>query len=232
MREFRLSLFLSMVLLVPKLGNAQVYSFLTPPPAVTAAGTSWQASGEPVFYAGNIYYPTGPTVFFDGAVMVRTGVYRNIPLYEDSTIEPYSIVFVPIGGNVMRPYERRRSGELAGTVGSRMPSFPIERDVEVSARSGLIGIQTPPLGPAERTVLPEAARSQATTMQVNGTFTASGSFTTTSGGGSIAVQSPSGQAAAVQPAGQAPAQRIESIPAPQSNSGIWIEFDGARWSTA
>ena len=32
----------------------------------------------------------------------------------------------------MRPYERRRSGPLAGTVGSRMPAQPIQRDVELS----------------------------------------------------------------------------------------------------
>ena len=35
----------------------------------------------------------------------------------------------------MRPYERRREGELAGTVGSRPPSFPIQRDGDLSVRS-------------------------------------------------------------------------------------------------
>src|SRR4051812_46857087 len=95
--------------------RAQVYSYPTPPPQVTSANTSWQAQGEPVFYQGDLYYPTGPTVFFDGNVMTRTGVYRGVPLYEDATLQPYSIVYVPIGRNVMRPYERVRAGELAGT---------------------------------------------------------------------------------------------------------------------
>ena len=40
---------------------------------------------------------------------------------------------MPIGGNVVRPYERPREGELAGTVGSRPPSFPIRREGEESS---------------------------------------------------------------------------------------------------
>src|SRR5262245_37054388 len=106
------------------LASAQVYQFPTPVPQVTAANADWQIRGAPIFYAGDFYYPAGPTVFFDGNVMVRSGVYEGIPLYADSTLEPYSVVFVPIGRNLLRPYERRRSGVLAGTTGSRPPSFP------------------------------------------------------------------------------------------------------------
>jgi hypothetical protein len=57
--------------------------------------------------------------------MVRTGDFRGIPLYARTTIEPYSIVFVPVAGGMMQPFERRRDGELAGTEGSSPPSFPI-----------------------------------------------------------------------------------------------------------
>ena len=56
--------------------------------------------------------------------MFREGDYNGVPLYADSTIEPYSVVLVPVGRNLMRPYERIRSGDLAGTTGSRAPSFP------------------------------------------------------------------------------------------------------------
>ena len=75
--------------------------------------------------------------------MVRTGSNPRRAVYEDVTLEPYSMIYMPIGGPVMRPYERRREGELAGTVGSRTPSFPIQRDVELSASSGTVGLITP-----------------------------------------------------------------------------------------
>jgi len=103
---------------------AQVNSQPTDPPIVTAENDSWYRRGEPVVFAGEFYYPTGPTVFFNGNVMFREGDYNGVPLYADSTIEPYSVLLVPVGRNLMRPYERRRSGDLAGTTGSRTPSFP------------------------------------------------------------------------------------------------------------
>ena len=108
-----------------------------PYPATTAANAAWQLRGDPVFHAGAFYYPTGPTVFFDGNVMARTGTYEGVPLYEDATLSPFTIVYVPIGGNVVRPYERRREGELAGTVGSRPPSFPISATGEVPVQVGV-----------------------------------------------------------------------------------------------
>src|SRR5262245_66383159 len=99
------------VLLLPQLGSAQVYLWQTPAPVVTAANTTWRTSGEPILYAGRLYYPTGPTEYFDGQVMSRTGIYKGVPLFENRTLEPYSIVFVPVGRNLMRPYERNRRGE-------------------------------------------------------------------------------------------------------------------------
>ena len=64
--------------------------------------------------------------------MARTGVVDGVPVYENKTLEPWSVVFVPMGGNLMQPYERRRAGPLVGTVGSRMPGQPIQRDGELS----------------------------------------------------------------------------------------------------
>lgn len=97
----------------------------TRPPAVTAETELWYLSGTPITHDGNYYYPAGPRVHFIPSEMVRTGNFRGIPLYARTTIEPFSIVFVPVGGGMMQPYERRREGELAGTEGSSAPSFPI-----------------------------------------------------------------------------------------------------------
>ena len=103
MRAAVLCLFLFVAALVPTSGTAQVYQFATPPPQVTAAGADWQVQREPIFYAGSVYYPTGPNVFFDQRIMARTGTYKGVPLYADTTLDPYGIVYVPIGGNLLRP---------------------------------------------------------------------------------------------------------------------------------
>jgi hypothetical protein len=201
-----------------------VYYQPTPPPEVTAAHEAWQYKGEPVFFEGDWYFPSVPTTYFDGNVMRRVGVYRGIPLYVDSTLTPGSIVYLPIGGNVMRPYERKRYGDLAGTTASRTPWYPIERDVEVSASGGAVGIQTPPLAALEQPVVPEVFEARPTPQPMAGTFTASGTFTT--GSGTAAAPA----AAAIAPPRQP--MHVESIPAPRSNAGIWIEYNGSRWSSA
>jgi hypothetical protein len=72
-------------------------------------------------------------VHFNANEMVPSGFYQGIPLYSKTTIEPYSIVYVPLQGGLMQPYERPRTGELAGTVGSTMPSFPVARAPELAA---------------------------------------------------------------------------------------------------
>jgi hypothetical protein len=110
---------LALVFSVPVL--AQVDSR---PPIVTAENDQWFRRGEPIVFFGEFYYPSGPVVFFNTNVMVRTSQYNGVPVYSDTTLEPYSILFVPIGRGQMQPYERVRGGELAGTSGSRPSSFP------------------------------------------------------------------------------------------------------------
>jgi hypothetical protein len=99
---------------------------------VTAEQERWYLDGEPISYDGALYYPAGPQVFFNPYEMVRSGSYRGIPLYARTTIEPYSVVFVPVARGLLQPYERRRRDELAGTTGSSAPSFPVQRDLEVT----------------------------------------------------------------------------------------------------
>jgi len=106
--------------------EAQFSLLPTPPASITAASAEWRLKGEPIPYSGSLYYPTGPTVYFDGKVMAQVSEYQGVPVYEDSTLSPLSLIYVPVGGNLMRPYERRRSGELAGTTGSRVPSWPVQ----------------------------------------------------------------------------------------------------------
>ena len=106
--------------------GAQIKLQPTPAPTATADTQSWYQAGEPIVFAGNYYYPAGPAIHFLANEMVPTGMYGGIQLYARTTIEPYSIVFVPLAGGLMQPYERRRSGDLAGTTGSSAPSFPVE----------------------------------------------------------------------------------------------------------
>src|SRR6266550_9792 len=115
--------------------SAQVNLQPTPPPIVTAENEAWYRTGEPVLFAGNVYHPAGPAIHFNGDEMVRSGFYRGVPLYSRSTIEPYSVVFVPIGGGTMQPYERRRTGEIAGTSGSTVSALPVEMAPAVGASS-------------------------------------------------------------------------------------------------
>jgi hypothetical protein len=75
---------------------AQVGSRPGDPPIVTAENDAWYRQREPVVFAGDFYYPAGATVFFNRNTMVRTGHYNGVPLYADTTLEPYSIVYVPV----------------------------------------------------------------------------------------------------------------------------------------
>src|SRR6266446_1913999 len=126
MRGCTLAVVLSVAVLFPKVSDAQAYAFGSPTPEVTAGTAEWQARSEPIMVSGLIYYPTREFRIFDPSVMVQSSVYQGVPVYADVTIQPFSIVYVPVTRSNMRAYERKREGELAGTTGSRTPSFPVE----------------------------------------------------------------------------------------------------------
>jgi len=84
----RLCAFLLLTLIPATPAIAQVQSRPTDAPVVTAANESWYVNGEPLQFAGDLYYPAGATVFFNGNTMVRSGNYNGVPLYSDTTIEP------------------------------------------------------------------------------------------------------------------------------------------------
>jgi len=130
-----------------KTADAQTTSRPAEPPSVSAESQGWYMSGEPITYAGNLYYPAGPRVFFNGNEMVPSGSYLGVPLYTRTTIEPYSLVFVPLSGGLLQPYERRRTGDLAGTVGSSAPSFPVSVASEATPAPGIGATVQAPYSP-------------------------------------------------------------------------------------
>ena len=205
MRSALLGCCLIVAIGLPIVGSAQVSYRPTPAPLVTAANATWQINGEPLFFAGSFYYPTGPDVFFDGQLMARVGEYLTVPLYADTTLEAYSRVFVPIGGAVMKPYDRRRAGPLAGTVGSTTPSWPVQVATNAPGGSGQI---------AEERVVPDVVRPVAT----SGVVTASCTCPVPTTGTVDAARSPIGS--------------ITSAPPPTRNTGISIRFQGSEWFSA
>ena len=119
----------------------------TPAPAVTAENEPWFVSRAPLLFGGTLYFPAGPQVHFNQNEMVRTGFYGAVPVYVRTTLEPRSVIFVPLSGGVMQPYERRRSGELAGTEGSRGAVVP---DRERRGADSFAAADAPGARPAER----------------------------------------------------------------------------------
>jgi hypothetical protein len=200
-----------MAVLAPADTSGQVLSRRTPPPQITAADADWQIRSEPIVHAGFFYYPSGPNVFFDGHTMVRTGSYDGVPLYQDTTIEPHSVILVPIGRTLMRPYERRREGDIAGTVGSRTPAFPVELSGDVASFEPILGLPPPGL-PAMLVTVEDAA----------GEIRALDTLPD-AGPGALA----EGAATLRRPARGGAATRLDV-----GDQGVWIEFDGRRWFSA
>lgn len=130
---------------VPMPAAAQATMRPTDRPIVTAENERWYVEGQPITFSGSVYYPSGAAVFFNPYEMVRSGEYRGVPLYSLKTREPYAVVYVPGERGLMQPYERRRESDLAGTVGSSAPSFPVDRDSEAAALDSRLQAAGPPV---------------------------------------------------------------------------------------
>jgi hypothetical protein len=192
---------------------AQVQSRPTDPPLVTAANESWYQLGEPIQHAGGLYYRAGAAVFFNGNTMVRTGHYNGVPLYADTTIEPFSVVLVPIGRGLLQPYERPRQGSLAGTTGSRAPSFPVrimpESTTVPQAAVSPTGLPVPPGAIAVYTPEPLVATGAANAATPGAVGTAG-----------------------IAPARPQPVRPLATLRRPESNDGVWVSFGGERFVSA
>jgi len=212
MRRVSVSLLLtSMLIAAPVVAQIQIRP--TDAPIVTANNESWYINREPIQFAGDLYYPAGAAVFFDGNTMVRSGHYNGVPLYTDTTLEPYSIVYVPLERGVMQPYERLRQGGLAGTTASRAPSFP----VSATASSAL---------------LPQAASSPTAPPQPIGAVSVYTPESTPGiSGTSIAAAVGTGDVPAPEPGRQSRTTMV-TIERPTSNDGLWIPYLGEKWISA
>jgi len=137
MRGLVIGIVAGLALQLPRAAQAQLTA--APEAArIATTGTDWRSSGSPLLFGGSAYYPSGPTVFFDGSVMVRSGSFEGVPIYIDGTRDPSNVVFVPVAGGQMRPYERRRADQIADTVvptPAASPAPPASETPIATARS-------------------------------------------------------------------------------------------------
>jgi hypothetical protein len=209
--------FIVVILLVvgAAIARAQVIWQPSSPPLVTAENESWYLRADPIIWSGDYYYPAGAQVFFNGNQMVRSGSFRGIPLYTDATRDALSIVYVPLPGGLMQPYERRRTGGLAGTTGNTAPSFPV--DIGAEGMMGTEGIavdlaQTP--GPPDFArpydVAPLGERRRTTVSE-------------------YAAVGPSVSPEAMELGGRSIVHAPRAGARPRGLNSVWVDFEGRRW---
>jgi hypothetical protein len=209
------ALFVSMwlILALPVGSRSAQLLVQTPLPTVTAENERWYLNGEPITYAGNLYVPSGAQIYFNANEMVRSGFYMGVPLYTRTTLEPYSIVFVPLAGGRMQPYERPRTGELTGTAGSTPSALPAAEQT------------VPPGGLAPQAAGPPSQTTQVMAMQLPRPQV-------------IAPAVPEGlppsavasSGSAVGTGGRTSAPTHTRIGGrPQGTNSIFVEYEGRRW---
>ena len=189
--------------------TAQIQSRPTDPPLVTAANESWYVLREPVQFAGDLYYPVGATVFFNGNTMVRTGHYNGVPLYADTTVEPFSSVLVPVSRGTLQPYARLRLDGTVGTTGIRPIIMAAVAPTSAPRSPGAISVYTPE--PAATVGTPRPA-----------VVVRDDSIPLTEVVGTTGITGTRRQAAAP----------IVSLRRPDNNDGVWIMFGGEKWVSA
>jgi hypothetical protein len=221
MKGFRLGVVVTVALLVPNMGNAQAFQLRTPPPEVSAAAAFWQINSEPIMVGGLMYYPTRGFRLFDGQIMVQTGLFQGVPVYSDTTLEPFSELYVPLSGGRMRVYERRREGELAGTMGSHLPTFPVESPsvparAEIVVGQGAVGTSGSAVGTSGSAV-GTSGSAVGTSRSVVGTS------------GSDVSRVASDSASAVLGVRSRPRRTVMTPVQNGVANGIWLEFNGGRW---
>jgi hypothetical protein len=228
-RRARLLIGCAMLFCAARGAHAQVALQSTPPPSVTAEAVQWYQNGEPVMFAGSFYYRAGPQIHFNGNEMVRSGFFQGVPVYSRTTIEPFSIVYVPLPGGLMQPYERRRTGEIAGTSGSSAPSFPVASPAEMALGTG--GAVPLPQAAGPPTLLGSPIPFEEAVARPSSALALP----------SVApVAVPNDVRMAPMPAPQQPVRVAGSVRAaapvrrpatrvPLAANGVFIEFDNARW---
>lgn len=165
--------------------------------------------------ASGRYQRAGAVVPLDRQRMVQVGRRGDVPIYTDTTVEPWSQLLIPVARGWLQPYERRREGELAGTSGSRLPSFPV-----ALARDDRAGADA-----TDRIVLMAPAPPERSSAGLSGSVDCA----------RVAHEQDSGSPAAdhglVEDASTPPQSALVVIPltAPAGNRGIWVPFEGDIW---
>jgi hypothetical protein len=209
---------------------------LSPVPTVTAEAEDWYLSGVPIALGGAVYYPSGPVTHFARNEMIPAGMFERVQIYRRTTQEPGSMIYVPLPGGLVRPYERRRSGDLAGTVGSTAPAFRVVLPAEeaLTTTSGAPAFA----GPA-------VPRAVGTSGYVYGALDrARGSATVTAAAPAVApaetvVPVPvgtrgNGQSTATRlmAPGRPLPTRFETVQRPTGLNAAFVEFRDTKWFTA
>jgi len=178
------------------------------PPTVTAESEPWYVSRAPLMVGGTLYFPAGAQVHFNRNEMIRSGSFGAIPVYVRTTLEPRSVIFIPLSGGLMQPYERRRSGELAGTEGSIPAAFPIQNPAE---RSGVelqaLRAPGPPVGMTS-SIYGDAGFSAAST---------------------VPQPSTSGAVATTGYTPMVPTHPLQSAIRPEGVNRVFVNFENQRW---
>ena len=196
-------------------GAGQIATFPTPSPPVSAEQTEWYLGGEAIAFGGIVHYPSGPIRHFNRDEMVQTGLFDGIPLYIRTTGEPRSVIYVPLSGGLVRPYEQRRAGDLAGTTGSMPPRFPVVLPAEDRER-----IAAGPLrAPAPPTGLPVSAVGTAAPPAADAL------------GRADERPEPAGTRGAPDAPAATP-RHVRIGPAPAGVNGVFIEYRDRRWFVA
>jgi len=150
MRRHIIAVVALMAVLCAQSADAQALQAQTPAPEVNAATATWQIENEPIVVAGLTYYPTRETRLFDSQVMMQVDVYRGVPIYADSSLEAFTIVYVPLSRDRMRTYERPHDPNFAASSGrgAVVPPAGIAAAIEEQTPVGTAGtIVTPPPEP-------------------------------------------------------------------------------------
>jgi len=187
-------------------------------PIVSAENETWYRAGEPVVFGGSLYYPGGAAIHFLPNEMVPSGFYRGIPLYTRTTIEPYSIVFVPIGRGLVQPYERRRDLDMPGTQGSTAPTISPTLSPAVSATTA-----GSPFG------APSPAMTQAAAPPVVGSAPVIFDEPLSRVPAPVSMQEPVAPANPVATAGGEVTKEVRPLIRRDSANAIYVEFQNARW---
>jgi hypothetical protein len=220
-RPARIFLGCAIVFCAAHVAHAQSTLQPTPPPSVTAETEEWYHNGEPVMLGGGMYDRGGPQVHFNRNEMVYSGMYRGIPVYSRVlVIEPLGVVYVPLSGGLMQPYERRIDRAI-GTAGPfSLSTAEIAPGTGVAASPVLQAAAFPTLGSPiafnEMAAGPSGAPTPLLMAQTPDRVATSGRATN--------APSSVGRAGRAAPARARRASRV-----PQAANGVFIEFDNSRW---